>query len=107
MAVCYSSGGWRGTYGPDLDHHHPAPPDLGDASAVGALGSPLKTEVWQRLRARVLAASNICGICKQPIDLNLSGRDPMGPTVNHRIPRSEGGDVFDIRNLEPAHLKCN
>lgn len=62
---------------------------------------------WRQLRALVLSRSNICGICGKPIDMTLSGRAPMGPTVNHRRALVLGGKPYDLDNLEPAHNRCN
>lgn len=39
--------------------------------------------------------------------MRLSGRNPMGPTVNHRTPLSLGGKRYDPSNLEPMHNACN
>jgi 5-methylcytosine-specific restriction endonuclease McrA len=32
---------------------------------------------------------------------------PGSTTADHVIPRSHGGAVYDLRNLAPAHKKCN
>lgn len=55
------------------------------------------TWAWRKVRARVLARSDICGICHKP------GAD----SVDHVVPISLGGSLLDIRNLRPAHLECN
>ena len=48
----------------------------------------------------------VCHVCGEPVDQALSGRDPMGPTVDHVIPLSRGGkDCYD--NVALAHLSCN
>lgn len=47
-----------------------------------------------------------CGLCTEPVDMGLSGRDPMGPTIDHVLPIALGGD--DTRaNVQLAHLSCN
>ena len=50
------------------------------------------TRRWRTLRARILAASDICHICGQP------GAD----AVDHLVPKSRGG-TDDPSNLAPAH----
>jgi len=47
-----------------------------------------------------------CHICHRKIDLTLSGRDAMGPTVDHILPVSMGG-TNDLANLNIAHRVCN
>lgn len=57
-----------------------------------------KGSAWRRLRAQVLAASNVCHLCGRP------GAD----TVDHVIPRSRRPDLaHDLTNLRPAHRSCN
>lgn len=46
----------------------------------------------------------LCGICKQPVDMEATGRDR--PSVDHIWPRSRGG-TDDPANLQLAHLGCN
>lgn len=59
------------------------------------------TRKWRELRARVLAASDVCGECGQP------GAD----AVDHIKPVSRGGAMYDPANLQPVHHdvepKCN
>lgn len=55
------------------------------------------TRTWRRLRASVLAASDVCHLCGQ------HGAD----SVDHLQPVSQGGAMHDPRNLAPAHLLCN
>lgn len=54
-----------------------------------------KSPRWKQVRARVLAASDICWLCGR------GGAD----TVDHVIPLSKGGDPLDPSNLRPAHGK--
>jgi 5-methylcytosine-specific restriction endonuclease McrA len=57
-----------------------------------------KGRPWQRIRAQVLAASNVCHLCGHP------GAD----TVDHVIPLSRRPDLaHDLANLRPAHRRCN
>lgn len=53
---------------------------------------------WQRIRAQVLAASNVCHLCGKP-----------GATeVDHVVPASVAPWLrFDPSNLRPAHPSCN
>lgn len=52
---------------------------------------------WRTLRAQVLAASTVCGICGKP----------GAGTVDHIVPVNRGGDPYDLANLQPAHARCN
>ncbi|OYN89298.1 HNH endonuclease [Parenemella sanctibonifatiensis] len=62
-----------------------------------------------RARARVaqlVKAGEPCGLCGQPIDLDLKYPDPNSFTVDHLVPSSLGGSD-DYRSLRPAHARCN
>lgn len=48
---------------------------------------------WRRIRAQVLAESQLCWICGHG----------AADTVDHVIPLSKGGDPLDPANLRPAH----
>ena len=50
---------------------------------------------WRKLRAQILAQSDICWMCGQP------GAD----TVDHILEIKRGGAVLDPANLRPAHGK--
>jgi 5-methylcytosine-specific restriction endonuclease McrA len=54
----------------------------------------------------VAARGQRCHICQRKINLNLSGRDLMGPTIDHILPVSMGG-TNDLANLNIAHRVCN
>lgn len=61
------------------------------------------------LSARQLAERDgvACGICREPVDMALSGsRDPSGPAADHVIPRATGGSN-SADNLQLAHFHCN
>lgn len=58
----------------------------------GRVGRP-----WRRVRAEVLAQSDVCWLCGYP------GAD----TVDHVVPLSLGGDPLSLDNLRPAHKRCN
>lgn len=52
----------------------------------------------QEYVARTLAEyGDVCIICGRP------GSD----SADHVIPRADGGAVYDLDNLGPAHLRCN
>jgi 5-methylcytosine-specific restriction endonuclease McrA len=62
---------------------------------------------YRQLRAHILATRPpICAWCGQPIDLTLSGNDPQGPSVDHILPRAQGGTNHPT-NLQPMHRRCN
>lgn len=47
-----------------------------------------------------------CGICKELVPLDVWVPHPLAFTIDHVIPRSEGGDD-EPANLRPAHFLCN
>ncbi|WP_432536864.1 HNH endonuclease [Kineococcus arenarius] len=55
------------------------------------------TRRWRALRARILAASDVCHLC------GLPGADE----VDHVVPVALGGAEWDPVNLAPAHGGCN
>lgn len=77
------------------------------------------------LRARVIAEESRCGICNGPVDKSLTmlwGQHgprctdpacpgciphPMRPEVDHIVPRSKGGAVYDRSNCRLTHRTCN
>ena len=81
--------------------------DPGRDGTAGQLGNAR----WQKLRASMLREWRLdeapCWVCKQPIDYDLPGNTPQGPSVDHIIERADGGDVWDRDNLAPAHMACN
>lgn len=48
----------------------------------------------------------ICHICKDPVDKTLSGRSPMGATIDHLISLFDGGE-HSKANVALAHNSCN
>ena len=62
---------------------------------------------WRAMCKRVLASSNLCGICGEPIDFNAPPRTPLAPSVDCIVPVSHGGSTTDRTNLRPAHFGCN
>lgn len=67
---------------------------------------------WQRSGESVTVAGlrerdgDCCGLCGDVIDFSLSGRDPMGRSVDHVLPRSRGG-AHTWDNCQLTHLRCN
>ena len=67
---------------------------------------------WQRSGENVTISGlrerdgDNCGICGLVIDFELSGREAMGRTVDHVLPRSKGG-AHSWANTQLAHLRCN
>jgi predicted nucleic acid-binding Zn ribbon protein len=47
-----------------------------------------------------------CGICGDPVRQDRDVQDWLGPTLDHIVPRSEGGSD-DPANLRLAHFMCN
>lgn len=63
---------------------------------------------FRRLRAEVLARSNVCYLCGHVINLSLPREHPMGPTVDHVVPRRVAPHrALDPTNVRPAHRRCN
>ncbi len=62
---------------------------------------------WAAARAAVLARQTHCGICGLLVNKRLSGRHPLGPTVDHIIPVAKGGPLYALANLQLAHRRCN
>lgn len=48
----------------------------------------------------------ICHLCTEPVDRTLSGRDRLGPTLDHVVPLSRGGE-HSYANVKLAHRRCN
>ena len=47
-----------------------------------------------------------CGICREPVTVTASGRDLLGPVVDHIRPRAHGG-LNTPGNVQLAHMVCN
>lgn len=66
---------------------------------------------YKRMRSRFFAevgAVGTCGICREPVDMRLSGRAQLGPSVDHVRPYARGGiDPLDVTNWQLAHRACN
>jgi 5-methylcytosine-specific restriction endonuclease McrA len=48
----------------------------------------------------------MCWICEQDVDLTLHCSDPMSASMDHLIPREEGG-AYAPENLLLSHRRCN
>lgn len=60
------------------------------------------------IRAAKRAGGAYCCVCVGHLDLDLSGRHPDGPTIEHRIALHDGGDEHDPANIAGlAHNRCN
>lgn len=73
------------------------------------LGHRWRVEKAKRVRQLVAESGGhlTCWLCGGAIDMNLSGRNPAGLTLDHVNPRFAGGDEFDMQNTRPAHNRCN
>lgn len=68
---------------------------------------PRRTREWARVRSAAIATKDhVCYLCGRPID-KLSGTEPLSLQVDHVIPVSRGGPVFDLDNLMLTHKICN
>ena len=66
-----------------------------------------KTE-WAVARKRAIATLDpICAICHRAIDLEAKKNTPLAVEVDHIIPRSRGGALYALENLQLTHHRCN
>lgn len=66
-----------------------------------------KTE-WALARKRAIASKEpVCAICHGHIDLEAPAFSPLAVEVDHIVPRSRGGAMYDLDNLQLTHSKCN
>ena len=73
-----------------------------------------KTE-WALARKRAIASKDpMCAICHRYIDVQLPMKDPatgrwnkLAPEVDHIVPRSRGGSLYELDNLQLSHSACN
>lgn len=66
-----------------------------------------KTE-WALARKRAIASKDpICAICHKEIDLEAPPFHPLAVEVDHIIPRSRGGAIYELDNLQLTHSQCN
>lgn len=52
------------------------------------------------------AHRHTCGLCGAPVDMTLRHPDPMCSSIDHVLPRANGG-ADDLSNLQLSHLVCN
>lgn len=68
---------------------------------------PMRSYRWRKLAQQVLREETVCWMCGQPIDFNAPPWTRYAPSVDHIVPRSLGGNVWDRRNLRAAHFGHN
>jgi len=63
---------------------------------------------WAAARRRAIASLDaICAICHKPIDLDAPKNTPLAVEVDHIVPRSRGGQLYALENLQLTHHRCN
>lgn len=66
-----------------------------------------KTE-WANARQRAIASKDaVCAICHKAIDLDAPAFSPLAVEVDHIVPRSRGGQLYALDNLQLTHSQCN
>ena len=61
----------------------------------------------RRLRERILAEEDHCGICGEPVDVTLPAGGAWSPEIDEIIPVSRGGSPYSRANTQLAHRICN
>lgn len=79
--------------------------------AASSTGRVKEAMHWRRTMTDYLAERDgvKCGICRKRVDITLTSGtrgDPMGPSIDHVVPRSKGG-TNDLANLRLTHWTCN
>lgn len=70
---------------------------------------------WAVARKRAIATLDpMCAICHKYIDLEIPMNDPktgarnlLAVEVDHKTPRSRGGALYALENLQLTHMVCN
>lgn len=63
---------------------------------------------WAAARKRAIASLDaVCAICHTPIDLDAPKNTPFAVEVDHIVPRSRGGQLYALENLQLTHHRCN
>lgn len=63
---------------------------------------------WANARKRAIASKDpVCSICNTYIDLEAPAFSPLAVEVDHIVPRSRGGSLYDLENLQLTHSRCN
>lgn len=75
-------------------------------------GLPRKQDLarteWGAARKRAIASKEpYCAICHGYIDVTLPPFAPLSVEVDHIVPRSRGGALYALENLQLTHSKCN
>lgn len=71
----------------------------------GPLHGPPRPSM-ESLREQTIAYETHCAICGLEVDKTITqGRNR--PSIDHRIPKSLGGALYDPSNLRLTHLGCN
>lgn len=69
---------------------------------------PLNQAEWKAARKRAIASKDpVCAICGKWIDIVAPAFHPLAVEVDHIVPRSRGGALYDLDNLQLTHSKCN
>ena len=69
-------------------------------------GQPRHTR-WRNRLIEDAGGRPICGICDLPIPMDALPDSPEQFSVDHIVPRCEGGAKLGYENLRPAHRYCN
>lgn len=78
-----------------MDGYIPVPPKLNGTE-------------WAAARKRAIASLDaVCAICHTPIDLDAPKNTPLAVEVDHIVPRSRGGLLYALENLQLTHHRCN
>ena len=73
-----------------------------------AKGDNFQRSEWAVARKRALATLDpICALCHKPIDLEAPKFSPLSVEVDHIVPRSRGGALYELDNLQLTHTQCN
>lgn len=68
----------------------------------------LNNTEWRAARKRAIASLDpICALCHKPIDLDAPKNTPLAVEVDHIVPRSRGGALYALENLQLTHHRCN
>jgi len=63
---------------------------------------------WKAARRRAMASKEpVCAICHGYIDMQAPAFTPMACEVDHIVPTSRGGQLYELDNLQLTHTKCN
>lgn len=75
----------------------------------------LNNTEWRLARKRAIASLDpVCVLCHKYIDISLPKKDPvtgiwngLAVEVDHKVPRSRGGALYELDNLQLSHSACN